>query len=300
MGSREIKDDVNSFTKWKRASDCAFSRISLSETLLGGQSFVWTETQANRWTGVVGKTIVELRLREGNLDWRSLLGSQFSHDDLARYLWLDSSYEEALDQLPWRSDPVMACCIKSLKGLRILKQPLDETLFYFLLSPVKSIPQIREIGYSIARKYGPFLGRGNYGFPGWERLSEIPEQEFRNLKVGYRAKSIVGVARFLAKQPDWLTEVEGLEYGEARNRLVGLPGVGQKIADCVLLFGAGKFQAFPIDTWIEKTLERRYQLKGWTLNQKIIFACRHFGKHAGLAQQFLFSAERLGFLNEFE
>ena len=77
-----------------------------------------------------------------------------------------------------------------------------------------------------------------------------------------------------------------------------LPGVGGKIADCVLLFGGHFLEAFPIDTWIEKSLDNRYLLHGWSTTQKTHFARIHFGKLAGLAQQFLFSAERLGILDE--
>ena len=76
--------------------------------------------------------------------------------------------------------------------------------------------------------------------------------------------------------------------------LLNLPGVGPKIADCCLLFGASRTNAFPIDTWISKTLEMHYGLGGWSNNQQAHFAIKHYGKHAGLAQQFLFSAERLG------
>ena len=83
-------------------------------------------------------------------------------------------------------------------------------------------------------------------------------------------------------------------YEEAKAKLLKLPGVGPKVADCCLLFGASRTNAFPIDTWISKAMEIRYGLVGWTMTQQAHFAFKHYGKDAGLAQQFLFSGERLG------
>ena len=108
------------------------------------------------------------------------------------------------------------------------------------------------------------------------------------LKLGYRAKSIVGVAKYLGERPDFLQGLQELPYQEAKSEIMKLPGVGPKVADCVLLFGCGKLEAFPIDTWIIKTLEKRYGLKGWKTGHMLHFAQKHFGGYAGLAQQFLF------------
>ena len=128
----------------------------------------------------------------------------------------------------------------------------------------------------------------------------VSEKDLRSLKLGYRAKSIVGTARFLKIRSDWLEEVAKHPYLIALEKLKELPGVGSKIAACTLLFGGRKLNAFPIDTWIEKVMSNRYGLNGWDQKQMSTFASRHFGEFAGLAQQFFFSAERLGFLNEFD
>ena len=97
-------------------------------------------------------------------------------------------FAAAIDSLPWRSDPVLDRCMKKLPGLRILRQPMDEVLFVFLLSSVKSIPQIKEMKELVARKYGEPLELDHWSFPGWERLAEVSEEELRGLKMGYRAK----------------------------------------------------------------------------------------------------------------
>ena len=270
------------------------SLLGLEETLLGGQSFSWTATTASSWKGVIGKSVVELRLTKDKLTWRTGRKYPFSEKELRDYLWLDPSYDDAIDSLPWRSDPVLDRCMKALSGLRILRQPMDEVLFVFLLSSVKSIPQIKEMKDLVAKKYGDELDSNLWSFPGWERLSKIAEEDLRALKLGYRAKYVRAVARFLADEPSWLAEVVSQTHEVAKEKLLTLPGVGPKVADCCLLFGAAKTQAFPIDTWISKAMEIRYGLGGWSMTQQAHFAFKHYGKHAGLAQQFLFSGERLG------
>ena len=110
--------------------------------------------------------------------------------------------------------------------------------------------------------------------------------------LGFRAKYISKTAKFLAHHPGWLEETEHLPYAAAKARLVELPGVGEKVADCVLLFGAGRLESFPVDTWMLKSLARRYALDGWKPAQVAHFGRTHFGQLAGLAQQYLFSWER--------
>jgi N-glycosylase/DNA lyase len=282
--------------RWNSLDNHGFTELSLAETLAGGQSFVWEQDAKGEWQGVIKQAMVSLRLDGDSMAWQAKGSGSFTTQDLLDYLWIDHTYQEAVDALPWRSDSVLAKCLNALPGLRILRQPLDETLFYFLLSPVKSIPQIKETGTKVAEIYGPSLGSGRYGFPGWSRLAEVSEEKFRELKMGYRAKNISGCARFLKSHPGWLDGLQALSYEEARAEIMRLPGVGGKIADCVLLFGAGKLQSFPIDTWIDKVLTHRYHLEDWTLKQKLAFARIHFGDFAGLAQQFFFSAERLKLL----
>jgi N-glycosylase/DNA lyase len=110
--------------------------------------------------------------------------------------------------------------------------------------------------------------------------------------LGFRARYIAETARFLAANPGWLDETETLPYAAAKERLCLLPGVGEKVADCVLLFGAGRLEAFPVDVWILKTLARRYGLDGWRTPHLTQFGRVHFGPLAGLAQQYLFAWER--------
>lgn len=149
---------------------------------------------------------------------------------------------------------------------------------------------------------GELLGREGFGvfdalahrhrLPTWAELAEVPEVSLRECGMGYRARYLAATAQFLKERPGWLEEVEALPYAEGKAALTELPGVGAKIADCVLLFGAGHLEAFPVDTWILKCLQRHYQLDGWKPDQVAHFGRMHFGPAAGLAQQYLFAWER--------
>ena len=270
----------------------AISLIGINETLLGGQSFAWTAESENQWVGVIRKAVVQLRWIDGQLEWRSSGIKPMSEAGLLDYLWLDESYDLAVDQLPWRSDQPLHRAVKHFPGLRILRQPIDETLLVFLLSSAKSIPQIKKLREKIHLLLGQSLDGNLYAFPGWNRLKKISESKARELGVGYRAKYLVGTACFLAKNRNFLEQIKKLSYQSAKLKLMELPGVGPKVADCILLFGGGKSEAFPIDTWVLQSMEKQYGIKGWKISQMEEFARIHFGLHAGLAQQFLFSYQR--------
>jgi N-glycosylase/DNA lyase len=144
----------------------------------------------------------------------------------------------------------------------------------------------------LAARHGTEILPGIHRLPSWPELATVPEATLRACLLGFRARYIAQTAQFLAAHPGWLEETETLPYAAAKERLCSLPGVGEKVADCVLLFGAGRLEAFPVDVWIIKTMELRYGLTGWKPAQIAHFGRTHFGPLAGLAQQFLFSSER--------
>ena len=275
-----------------------FTELSLKETLQGGQSFDWNLVSNSHWRGKIHNCVVECRWQNETVEWRCNASEPIANSQVTEYFWLGEDYEEVMNELPWRSDRVLKKCVLHLKGLRILRQPIDQTLFFFILSSAKSIKQIQAIGDAVFKKFGRKIFEESFGFPGWDKLAEVSEEELRILKLGYRAEYVIKTAKFIINHKGWLESIPSLPYEEAKKELLRLPGVGEKVADCVLLFGANFLEAFPVDTWIEKSLDKRYSLYGWKTSQKIHFARKHFGKFAGLAQQFLFSAERLGILDE--
>jgi len=276
----------------------------LTETLDGGQSFRWRQAD-DIWRGQWLDHVVQIRIDHGSLAWRD--ANRASEAALRSYLGLDTDWPGRTDSLPWRSDTHLARCIAAFPGLRILRQPFGETLLGFLCSATKQIVQIKQMCALLAERHGavvcraasPNAAKAGFGdpalhhrLPTWAELSGIPEKDLRACLLGFRAKYIHDTAMFLAARPGWLDETEQLPYSAAKARLLELPGVGEKVADCVLLFGAGKLEAFPVDTWVLKSLARRYGLDGWKPAQVAHFGRTHFGPLAGLAQQYLFAWER--------
>ena len=284
----------------------------LAETLDGGQAFRWQRVLSETgetWFGFFGSHAVRLRLdSHGKLYWSA--PEQVGADvelALIRYLNLGPELANALDSLPWRSDPHLARCISAFPGLRILRQPFGETLLGFLCSATKQIVQIKQMIALLAARHGEPLAHdaaralsaqpaakplATHRLPTWATLATVPEAELRACLLGFRARYIHQSAQFIASHPGWLEETEQLPYAEAKERLCSLPGVGEKVADCVLLFGAGKLEAFPVDVWIIKSMAVRYGLEGWKPAQIAHFGRTHFGAYAGLAQQYLFAWER--------
>ncbi len=296
------------WSEWQPIAGWKPTPATLAETLDGGQAFRWHGTDGI-WTGIWSDRLAQLRLNDGTPEWRAPAARQAKvATALPRYLGLDTDWAALTDSLPWRSDTHLAQCISAFPGLRLLRQPFGETLLGFLCSATKQIVQIKRMVGLLAERHGtvicragsptpPHGGISDAGLqfnrlPTWPELAAIPEKQLRQCLLGFRARYIHDTARFIAARPGWLEETEHLPYAAAKSRLLELPGVGEKVADCVLLFGAGKLEAFPVDTWVLKSLARRYGLHGWKPAPVAHFGRAHFGPLAGLAQQYLFAWER--------
>ncbi len=282
---------------WRKLKpDVVFPTESmLNLTLTGGQAFRWRPLGSGIWQGVWERAVVQVRLDGTHLMWRKRTGdTSVSEKTVQLYFCADRNFEGVIDLLPWRSDAVLKRALDALPGLRLLKQPFGETLLCYLCSSLKRIEQIREGCDALARAFGEAITGDIHALPTWERLVEVDEGALRACGIGYRARHIAATANWLARRTGWLGETEGLPYAEARERLMLLPGVGGKIADCVLLYGGGKLESFPGDTWILNVMKNHYGLDGWKPEQVMQFGLLLFGPNPGLAQQFLFEAARLG------
>lgn len=286
------------FTDWLPWHDGPrFDRKSFLETMDGGQAFRWLRFEnflEGRWSDQICRiripadnepTALEFALPQ-NTCTDSFLSS------IGHYFAFDSNFSQLQDQLPWRSDPVLHASMQAFPNLQILRQPFAECLFSFLCSSTKQISQIKVIHEALAVSIGSKLSDGSHALPNWSQIANAGEPTLREAKLGYRARYIHACAQIIVARPGWLETVENLPTEQARAELIQLPGVGRKIADCVLLFGAGRLDAFPIDTWIEKILTHAYHLEGWSTTQMQQFAKIHFGELAGYAQQYLFAAAR--------
>ena len=290
-----MSDSPSAWTAWNPlALPEPLAPAVMAEVLDGGQSFRWQREPEHGWLGLWGDCAVRLRPgAPGAWQWCAPAPlAAAAAAQLPRYFAADVAFGPLADRLPWRSDPHLARCLAAFPGLRLLRQPLGETLLGFLCSATKQIVQIKQILALLARRHGRELAPGLHRLPTWPELAALTEEDLRGCLLGFRARYVQQTARFLAERPGWLEAVEPLPYAEAKLRLRELPGVGEKVADCVLLFGAGRHEAFPVDVWIIKALETRYGLEGWTPQQIARFGRVHFGPYAGLAQQHLFAWER--------
>jgi N-glycosylase/DNA lyase len=295
----EILDGGQAFRWFRSPEPSALRSPEPAEWGEGGSAYTAVQTWRGAWAGCVA----ELRLAGDKLTWRAPRTiAAHTAPALHEYFAADRDWSTLADALPWRSDAHLARCLAAFPGLRILRQPLGETLLHFLCSATKQIVQIKQMSALLAERHGapltPLstfnaqLSTSAHRLPTWAELAEIPEIELRRCLLGFRARYIHQTARFLAARPGWLEATAARPYAEAKAGLCELPGVGEKIADCVLLFGAGRLEAFPVDVWILKTLAGRYGLRHWKPAQVAHFGRAHFGPLAGLAQQYLFACER--------
>jgi len=210
------------------------------------------------------------------------------------YFDLDRDYGEIKLWL-MKHAPELKDAIEDKWGVRILNQEFHETLMSFIISQNKQIPHIKQIVKQLSKEYGKSLGMVNeeeyFGFPDVETLSKIGYDGFRACKTGFRATYLADAADKLTAGLG-ISTFRGKSYEEALEKLKEIKGVGDKVANCVLLFGLGYRSAFPVDVWIKRAMEEEY-FKEDTAKEKIMeFAKERYGKYGGYAQQYLFYHRR--------
>jgi len=196
----------------------------------------------------------------------------------------------AVHRAPWLD----ALAQDAHHGLRVIRQQPWECLASFIASSSKQIVQIRQIVRLLAQRFGEPIDADHHAFPTVSAIARASHQQLWDCKLGFRAKNLLAAARMIDSGQLDLHALRTMEYDRALEELIKLPGVGEKIANCVLLFACGFDHAFPIDVWIERALRRIYfpGKKRVTARELRQFARSHFGPYAGWAQQYLFYNER--------
>ncbi len=261
--------------------------FDLAKTIESGQVFHWFRN-ADNWSGLIGREIAELQPLEGRL--RILRGNP---DRVAHYFALDHPLAGIAATFP--KDPALAAAVEFCHGLRIMRQPPWECLATFITSALKQVPHIRQISLDLRQRYGERIEAEFYAYPSPAALAAAGESALRESRLGFRAKNLAGAARIIADGEIDLEALQALPSAELRTELCRLPGVGQKVANCVLLFAYGRLEAFPIDVWIERVLRELYfARKRQVTSQRLRdFSATYFGPYAGYAQQYLFHHARL-------
>ena len=260
-----------------------------------GQAFRWRR-EADAWSGVVGGAEVLARSAAGgNAIALEIRGADPGADHLRRYFRLDENPESHFDAADAAVAELRALPgVSDLLGMRILRQEAWETLVAFICSAASNVPKISRGVEGMAARWGePIAGSDRRAFPTPERLASARERDLRALGIGVRAPYVLATARRIARDGwDW-EALRRAPIEEARARLQDLPGVGPKIADCVLLFGVDRLDTYPVDRWIRRaTLEltarrraRDEELEAWS---------RRLGPGRGYLQQIIFHLRRTG------
>ena len=267
------------------------AEFDLDLTLNCGQVFHW-EKSGSGYLAAVGEHPLYVEQRS-----RGVFVNAGAGKIAARYFGLDHPLADIYATFP--EDAAMTKALEVCRGMRIIRQPLWECLATFITSAMKQVAHIRQISHTLRRRFGERLDWPVelYSYPAAERIALLAEKDLRDCALGFRAGNLLKTARMVAEGEADLEAWRKLETTELRKKLCGLPGVGEKIANCVLLFGYERLEAVPIDVWIAQVLRVLY-FKGEEtvrLPELAAFSGEYFGRYSGYAQQYLFHHARVTF-----
>jgi N-glycosylase/DNA lyase len=272
----------------------------LGATLDSGQAFRWVQRDGG-WEGILGERWVRLSERPGNI-LAQTVSDPGDWEWLRHYLQTKLDLSAVLATFP--DDEPMRKATTACAGLRLLRQDPWECLASFILSSTKQIVQLKQIVQILCERFGrslpvPAGHPPHFSCPSASFIACRTEKELRDCKMGFRAPYLLETARLVECGTVDLRALHTLPLDQARQALVALPGVGRKIADCVLLFAYGFQQAFPVDVWVLKALRHLYfPRRAPSLKRLRHFSETHFGPYAGYAQQYLFHYMRTKHLIE--
>jgi N-glycosylase/DNA lyase len=264
------------------------SGLDLDITLGCGQTFRWRRLGPGAWRGPIGDCVVDLR---NNGRWLFAESKPVREDLRARvsgYLRLGDDIDQIRAELS--RDPVIGDGPAALRGLRLVKMDEWECLASYTLATFANIPRITKMIETLSGKFGDSIDGEWHAFPSVSRLRKARVGQLRACGLGYRAEYLAALSRAVDEKR--IDAMSRMPDDELRVTLLGLPGVGNKVADCVMLFGFGRLGAFPIDVWVMRALSRLYGVDG-TYRELRDFATSRFGRNAGYAQEYLFYNERV-------
>ena len=275
--------------------------FDLQMTLDSGQVFHWQKIGSG-FMGTIGGLPLYVEKKADVLKVRCCGTPQPTRQTralpgiVARYFALDHPLEEICASFP--DDPVMNAARLFCRGLRIIRQPKWECLATFICSSMKQVAHIRQISLALRWRFGEkrkIASGFTYTFPSPRRIARRTEDDLRKCALGYRAKNLLATARLVSSGECDLESLSVLSDSDLRERLCSLPGVGTKVANCVMLFAYERRRAFPIDVWIQRVLKQQYFPRKKKITELRLreFAEAYFGEHGGYAQQYLFHHARM-------
>jgi N-glycosylase/DNA lyase len=280
--------------------------FDLDLTLCCGQVFKW-EKNDGWWYGIIGDNPIKIRQLYKDLEFENV-----TSDIIKNYFSLNDNLEEIRSRI--NRDKYIEEALKKFWGLRIIKQDPWECLISYICATFKSITAIRSMLFKLSKKFGEKKRLDDfimYSFPKPEKLNSAKESDLLECGLGYRSKYVLKTARKIFETDSFFDELIHLSYSKAKKRLINLPGVGPKVADCILLFSLEKPEAFPIDVWVKRVLINHYSdhfsaefiskisqtrsINNSEYHKLNEFGRSYFGEYAGYAQEYLFHFERMFF-----
>lgn len=252
----------------------------LAETLDCGQAFRWSETEKDIWQGVAFGKFLKIGSKDNIITFFDTTKEDFELI-WKDYFDLDRNYSEILSVLS--GNEVLKTAGEFAGGIRILRQEPWEALCSFIISQNNNIPRIKGIVERLCENFGEKINDGVYSFPTAEKIATLTLEDLVVLRSGFRAKYILDAAKKIASGEIVLDSLRDMSLDSARSELIKIYGVGEKVADCTLLFGLSHIDAFPKDVWIKRAVEKLF---GGVLPE-----CTK--GYEGIAQQYIFHYARM-------
>jgi N-glycosylase/DNA lyase len=278
--------------------------FDLDLTLCCGQVFKW-EKKDGWWYGIIGNNPIRIRQFGKTLEFKNA-----NSDLIKNYFGLNDNLTEIRSKII--RDKYVEKALKKFWGLRIIKQDPWECLISYICATYKSIAAIRSMLYKLSKKFGEQKTLDDYivySFPKPEKFQSAKESDLLECGLGYRSKYVLETSKRISKNDSFFDELKHLSYSLAKKQLIELPGIGPKVADCILLFSLGKTEAFPIDIWVKRVIINHYSdyfppqfiskisrsrsISNSEYNKLNEFGRNYFGEYAGYAQEYLFHFERM-------
>ncbi len=263
------------------------NNINLKATLLSGQAFRIKEEIDGSFTVILSDRVVNIKEDNKYLVLNSN-NEEHLEEKVIEYLDLNRDYNKINSEM-LSKNPNIKDIIEYSKGYKILNQPNFEMLISYIISQNNSVRNISSCIEKISKKYGKkviFNNNEYYLFPTFNELEDTNEEELKECKVGFRSRYIINALNEIKKDKNYLNNINKLSSEDAMNKLMEVKGIGMKVASCILLFGYGKLDTFPIDTWVKKIFNED--------NQSIIKkeAREKYGEYSGLVIQYMFHYSR--------
>ena len=228
--------------------------FSLKDTLLSGQSFRWERIDQNEFEGVINTHYIKIRQDRNILIIESK--PKINEKIIIKYFNIDIDYKDIIKKIS--KDKLMEEAISKFYGMRILNQDEHECLFSYIISSFNSIKKIKMSTKLLSQSLGNEIINGVYTFPTLSNILSATNKNLKDAKLGFRSEYIKKSAQIIKKHNWDLKKIKDMKYNEAMDKLKQLPGVGEKVAACTMLYSMNFNEAFPIDTWITKYIKREY------------------------------------------